>query len=147
MIPPPLLFVAAFLLGRLAQRWLGLEQVLALPPMVERIGGVVSAIAVLPALSAVILFLGHRTTIIPHRTSSALVTSGPYRFTRNPMYLSLVVLYSGVALWTSTLVAFALLPLPAWIVNRFVIPMEEAQLRKSFGAAFDKYCQGVRRWL
>ena len=146
-VPPPLLFVAAWLAGYALQRTLppGMSPGgwwLALRP----IGSVLVGAAVAFALSAMSLFAVNRTTIIPHGTSRHLVTAGPYRLTRNPMYTSLTVLYAGLSLWAGTWVALLLLPLPLLLINQFVIPFEEAQLRRTFGAEYEAYTGRVRRW-
>ena len=88
-----------------------------------------------------------RTTIIPFGTASNLITRGPYRFTRNPMYLSLVLVYIGVAGMLTLVWPLLLLPLPVVIINTIVIPFEEARLQDVFGAEFAQYCSNVRRWL
>jgi protein-S-isoprenylcysteine O-methyltransferase Ste14 len=63
------------------------------------------------------------------------------------MYVSLVVVYVGVTLWTCTWVALLLLAGPLWLLARVVIPMEEAQLSARFGEDYTNYCRRVRRWL
>jgi len=99
------------------------------------------------AVSAAGLFARYRTTIVPHGRSSTLVVRGPYRFTRNPMYLSMSIVYLGVALWTGAWLSIALLVLPLWVIDRAIIPMEERQLRERFGESYAAYGARVRRWL
>ena len=77
----------------------------------------------------------------------SLVTSGPYRFTRNPMYLGLVIVSLGVAVWVGAWPMF-LAPIAAFATCNWVhIPFEEAKMRRQFGEAFDAYAARVRRWL
>jgi len=147
-IPPPLLFVATFFVG------LGLERVVPLAgysssvaEVSRDIGLVLLAGGVLLALSCVVMFVVVRTTIIPFCSASSLITRGPYAFTRNPMYVSLVLVYLGAA---GTLVEpwpLLLLPVPVAIVGAVVIPFEEARMREAFGSAFDEYRAKVRRWI
>lgn len=147
-VPPPLLFVAAFLAG------VGLQRLLPLPPAsaplssaMHGLGAFLTGAGLALALSSVVIFLYRRTTLIPFGTAATLVIRGPYRFTRNPMYLGLVLVYLGVAGIASMPWPLLLLPLPVAIVNARVIPFEEARLRARFGAEFERYCARVRRWL
>lgn len=88
------------------------------------------------------------TQILPtSEKNDALVTSGLYHFTRNPMYLGVVTASLGVALWFGRPLMF-LTPAGVFAITNFVlIPFEEAKMHRQFGAAFDAYCKRVRRWL
>lgn len=147
VIPPPALFVISFIAG------LQIHRVLAwpLPPSVDAAGrafgiGLV-VFAGLLLLPAPALFLLRRTTIVPHRSARSLVTGGPYRITRNPMYLALTTAYVGVALWLHVAWPLALLSFPIWVLHNKVIPFEEANLERIFGAEYQAYRQRVRRWV
>lgn len=92
-------------------------------------------------------FARQKTTVIPNRPARALVLDGPFRFTRNPLYLALAFLAIGAGLWLNTWwVLILLLPAIA-LVDHFVIRREEAYLRRRFGAEYDAYTARVRRWL
>lgn len=93
------------------------------------------------------MFVLARTTLIPHGQASRLITAGPYRFTRNPMYLSLTLGYLGAAAIFLQVWPLLLLPIPVVTMNTFVIPFEEARLRECFGETFRDYCGRVRRWI
>lgn len=147
-IPPPLLFVLTFFAG------VGLQQLLPIPAppaALARLGQVVGFVllgaGILLALSCMGLFLWSRTTIIPHRNASKMITSGPYRLTRNPMYLSLALAFLGVAGILTQVWPLILLPIPVVVMHRLVIPFEEARMRDAFGESFAAYCGQVRRWL
>ncbi len=103
------------------------------------------AIAVAGALS----FRRAGTTVNPTRpdTASALVATGVYRFTRNPMYLGLLSVLAGWAAWLSNAVAFAGPLLFVLYIDRFQIVPEEKALAAKFGAAFDDYRRRTRRWI
>ncbi len=89
----------------------------------------------------------HETTIIPHEIADALVTSGIYARSRNPIYLADVVILVGLALiWGSTL-GLALAPVLGLVLERRFILPEEARLTKKFGGAFEDYRERTRRWL
>ncbi len=114
---------------------------------IELAGGVIACLGLVLALSCFILFARRRTTIMPSGHPSRLVLDGPYRFTRNPMYLALVLSYVGLCLQLGLLWAVVLLPLPWLALQRYVIPFEEARLRNEFGRQYSAYCARVRRWL
>ncbi len=114
---------------------------------IELTGGVIACLGLALAVSCFILFARRRTTIMPSGHPSRLVLDGPYRFTRNPMYLALVLSYVGLCLQLGLLWAVALLPLPWLALQRYVIPFEEARLRNEFGRQYSAYCARVRRWL
>lgn len=147
-IPPPMLFVATFFAGVGLQRLAPLTIHSASGVEACRIVGVgLLGCGVLLALSCVGMFVASRTTIIPFGTASKLVTSGPYRLTRNPMYVSLVLVYVGMVGLLVQVWPLLLLPLPVGVINVMVIPFEETRLREVFGGAFERYCADVRRWL
>ena len=92
-------------------------------------------------------FLRRRTTLNPYGHPSSLVVGGPYRFSRNPMYLTLVTVYLGGTLMLGSIWPLATLVVPLAILSRVVIPFEEARMRATFGEAYREYCSRVRRWL
>jgi protein-S-isoprenylcysteine O-methyltransferase Ste14 len=146
LIPPPILFAASFFIGYFIQR-LAIGAPHSAPGALRAIGAGLVAVALATAVPALLLFARHRTTVIPHGHPSDLVAEGPYRMTRHPMYVGLGLVYLGVALWTRVWFAIPLLPVPIFLVDRFIIPMEEERLRKRFGEAYTAYCGRVRRWL
>lgn len=100
-------------------------------------------------LTAVLMFRNNQTTVHPtqpHKASS-LVTQGIFKYTRNPMYLALLLLLVAHTLWLGT--ALALLTAFAFVayLNRFQIAVEERALRAKFGQTYLDYCQATRRWL
>jgi len=87
------------------------------------------------------------TTRVPGESSTTMVTWGPYRITRNPMYVGMVIAYLGEAGILRQVWPVVLLPLTILYLNRYVIPLEEARLHEAFGAEYDRYRERVRRWL
>jgi protein-S-isoprenylcysteine O-methyltransferase Ste14 len=144
-VPPPLFYVGAIAGGALLRR------AAALP-----IGGggmrVVAAwlfVALFAGLFAwsMVWFARQKTTFIPDKAANALVLDGPFRVTRNPLYLAMALLTIGAGLWLDTWwVPILLFPAVA-IVDRYVIAREEAYLQRRFGAEYEAYCARVRRWL
>ncbi len=100
-------------------------------------------------LAGVLAFRRAKTTVNPltPEATRTMVTSGIYRFTRNPMYLGFLIVLAGWAIYLSNMPAFALLPLFVWYMNRFQILPEERTLGAKFPDAFTEYKRSVRRWL
>ena len=88
-----------------------------------------------------------RTTVIPGRDPSALVTRGVFRFSRNPIYLGDLLLLAGISLVWQSWVGLALVPVLGWVLTRRFIRHEEARLRAAFGAEAEAWMARVRRWL
>lgn len=144
-IPPPLLYVVAFFAGVGLQRAVGLT--VRIGQVVRILGIGLLSCGVLLALYSLATFFVARTTVVPFSAASKLVTWGPYRLTRNPMYVALILAYVGVTAMTSQVLALVFLPIPIVILRAIVIPFEEERMRKCFGEAYAQYCSRVRRWL
>ena len=93
------------------------------------------------------LFRRAGTTIMPFEESSALVVEGPYRASRNPIYLGMAIALAGVAILLGTLTPWIVIPLFVIAIDRRFVVGEEAMLRARFGAAYDDYRSRVRRWI
>lgn len=87
------------------------------------------------------------TTVNPFEPASTLVTSGPFRVSRNPMYLGMVLVLFGTALLLRELLPFVIPFLFAWLIASRFIQHEEVRLHAQFGDAYEQYTQRVRRWL
>lgn len=146
-IPPPVQWlVMAALAILLARMFPGL----GFPFAGHRVLAVVLALAgVCSGIAGMAEFRRARTTIDPHRPgdASALVHAGIYRYTRNPMYLGLLLVLLGLAAWLAHVLA--LLCAAAFVagVTSFQIKPEERILRQRFGAPYEDYLRRVRRWL
>jgi protein-S-isoprenylcysteine O-methyltransferase Ste14 len=101
------------------------------------------------ALAGLFEFRRAKTTVNPltPEAATAIVTSGIYHYSRNPMYVGLLLALIGWAVWLSHLLAFALLPFFILYMNRFQIEPEERALSAKFGGLFRDYRRSVRRWL
>jgi protein-S-isoprenylcysteine O-methyltransferase Ste14 len=147
-IPVPWVFILAYLVGVVVQLYVPIPISSARVGMSARVAGIaLAAIGVLVAFSALGIFKRRHTTTIPFETPTALVTSGPYRFTRNPMYVGLTLIYIGVAGTRLETWPLIVLPLLLAYVNFQVIPVEERRLRAVFGESYEEYRARVRRWL
>lgn len=146
-IPPP---VYALLLG-FAMWFLDYQLPLLewIPAPWNLLGFVLIAAAFFMDTSSLLLFFRRHTTINPLKpqNASGLVTTGPYRFTRNPMYLGLLMILSGFATWLGSLSPFFLLPVFYLVITYWQIIPEERILEKKFGQDYLDYKQKVRRWI
>jgi protein-S-isoprenylcysteine O-methyltransferase Ste14 len=145
-VPVPWVFVLTYLLG------VALEHVLprTISPTAASIstiaGAVLFAVGALIAGWGLVLFRKAKTTTVPGKLSGKLVTWGPYRFTRNPMYVGLVLAYLGEAGLMKQIWPVVFLPLTLAYLNWTVIPLEEVKLDEAFHDEFGRYRLLVRRW-
>ncbi len=146
--PPPLLFVFGLGAGWVLHRIYPLPLLGSSTRALEVVVGWSSMLfAALLMAWAIVSFRRAHTAIIPNQPATMLVLGGPYRFTRNPMYLGLVVLYLGVSLLINSIWTLLLLPLVLFILYTAVIRREERYLAAAFGSAYQDYQTRVRRWL
>ncbi len=145
MLPPPVIYMGGLLLG------LGLHVALpftVLPQTIaQAIGFILFAPFFLLAFPAVRLMRGAGTPLRPDQPTTALITTGPFRYTRNPIYLAFASLYIGVAFLLNVLWPLVVLPIVISLINRMVIAREEAYLERKFGEAYRQYKARARRWL
>jgi len=93
------------------------------------------------------LFSRHQTGLLPGQATQRLIAEGPFRASRNPLYVGLLALYTGGALLLPTFWGLVLLPAAALLLQWGAIEPEERYLRERFGASYDDYTRRVRRWL
>jgi protein-S-isoprenylcysteine O-methyltransferase Ste14 len=146
-LPPPLVYVAAFLLGVGLQRLMPVLFAPRLETLLQGIGALVLTLGILLGPVNALMFLLRGTTLNPAQPPNRLFTGGIYRLTRNPMYIGLLLVYAGLALLHAQAWALLLIVVPTVVVDRIYIPFEEQQLTSTFGAAYLSYCKRVRRWL
>ena len=146
--PPPLLFAAALAIALVIERKIPVG---LLPAVLASYGGVLSAVLLVGggalAGSAATIFRLRHTTLSPAGEPSSLVVVGPFRWTRNPMYLSLTLVVLGAAAWGNTAWPVMLLPAPLLALEFAIIPFEERTLTDRFGDDYRAYCGRVRRWV
>ncbi len=92
-------------------------------------------------------FKKFETTVKPFETSSALITEGTFRFTRNPMYLGFELMLLGVAVFMGTVAPFIIVILFPFIIHHQFIKHEEKMLDEKFGQTWQDYKNRVRRWI
>jgi protein-S-isoprenylcysteine O-methyltransferase Ste14 len=144
-VPPPLFYIAGFLVGVAVEAVLPIDR----PPLAITILMTAIGFAGWLALdgAAMLSFNRAGTSLVPIRPSAALVTTGPYRFTRNPMYLGMAFLYLAFALGLGFVWPLIVLPLVLVAVDRLLIAREEAYLVRRFGQSYRDYLKATRRWL
>ncbi|WP_299018021.1 isoprenylcysteine carboxylmethyltransferase family protein [uncultured Photobacterium sp.] len=105
-------------------------------------------VGALLGLAGIVSFAKARTTVNPHNPhkTSKLVTSGIYRFSRNPMYLGLAIWLIAAFIYFSALSGIVMIPLFVFYMNNFQIGPEEDVLEAMFGDEYRQYCKAVRRW-
>lgn len=148
--PPPFLFVGGLLLAWLLEsrveriRFIGGD---ASTAPVETAGALMIGAGLLLIGWGMLTFVRARTAILPMRSASRLVDTGPYRLTRNPMYTGMSLIYLGSMLVLNWVWALFIFPLVIWLLYRFVISREERYLAAEFGEEYRDYCRRVRRFI
>lgn len=145
---PPILIALALLTGR-ALDWVsggalgGLVSFSGAPFL----GGVIVALALANDIWCALIFARHRTTILPHRAASHLVTVGPFRWSRNPIYVSHVAVVLGLGLLLASPFVVMLTPLLAFGLQKLSVEPEERSLLAKFGDDYRAYMARTRQWL
>jgi protein-S-isoprenylcysteine O-methyltransferase Ste14 len=146
--PPPLIYIVTFAAGILLHRKFPARSVVSLPRKLRFVlAGSLIGVALATSTQAFLTMRRAHTSIDPRQPTTAIVVDGPYRFTRNPIYLSLTLLYSGLTVLFNVLSGLLLLPIALIILQRGVIEREEKYLERKFGEQYLSYKQQVRRWL
>jgi protein-S-isoprenylcysteine O-methyltransferase Ste14 len=144
-IHPPLFFLSALLLGVVLD-----DRVRSLPVFANhhlRWAGVIPLVLGMALVaSGRITMIAQGTNVNPTQPATAIVENGPFRFTRNPLYLGLTLFYIGLSLFLNTWWSLLLL-IPVWLVMHFqVVRREEAYLQGKFGETYLAYRRRVRRY-
>jgi protein-S-isoprenylcysteine O-methyltransferase Ste14 len=98
-------------------------------------------------LQSVRLLISHNTTVEVDRNPSSLVTQCPYSYSRNPIYLGLLLIALGATITLSSISSFIAPLIFFLVVNTVIIPFEENRLQKNFGIEYERYKGSVRRWI
>jgi protein-S-isoprenylcysteine O-methyltransferase Ste14 len=145
--PPPFIYAAAVLGGYVLDLQRPFPIVRGGSGALEILALVVCVLGMALVASAIQRFRHYGTSLVPIEPTTAIAKDGPYRFTRNPMYLGLLILSCGLALAMNSIWTL-LLMVPAVIaMNLFVIAREERYLERKFGAEYVEYKKRVRRWV
>lgn len=145
LIPPPFLLAGWIGVGLVLRRFFP-------TPIMPTVagwwcGGTVIVLGLTSLFWCLRQFRVNDTAVLPYRPDSALILRGLYRFTRNPIYLSLLVIHVGTALACNSGIMVALVVPLALTLHYYVIRKEERYLTRRFGPPYEDYCRQVRRWL
>jgi len=143
--PPPLIYLGGLILGLLLHYEKPLEFI---PDSLSLLLSVILiAVSVVLVTTSIKFFAKAHTNVDVRKPTTSIVASGPYSFSRNPIYLALTFLYLGVTIWINDLWLLGML-IPVMLTIRYgVIKREEAYLEKKFGETYTQYKKSVRRWL
>ncbi len=116
-------------------------------PLAEGAGTMLAGAALALAVWAALTMVVARTPVMPRRDADALVERGPFRFSRNPIYLADLGLLAAFGLWIGSLWPILLTLILKYLLDRRFIRDEEARLEAAFGEAYRAYAARVRRWI
>jgi protein-S-isoprenylcysteine O-methyltransferase Ste14 len=142
---PPVLLVAGIAFGALLGTLLPLQ--VAIPAFLRLGGFILLAIGISFDISAIFWMSRARTNILPHKAAGALLTSGPFRVSRNPIYVGNTLALAAMGLSFSNLWYVVAAAIMAILVHHLAILREEAHLAARFGKAWDDYATRTPRWL
>ncbi len=144
--PPPLIFAALLTIGLLLQWTFPLNFITSWIPS-KLIGSILFILSGLIAVPSFILMIRNKTGIVTHKQTTALVTNGLFKFSRNPLYMSQLVGFSGIAVYFNSLWVLILLPVLYILLYLGVVLREERYLEGKFGDDYMDYKKNVRRWI
>ena len=143
--PPPLIYLGGLAVG------FGLDTLFPIAILPETLqylaGGVLIAASLALAIPMVMAFHKAGTHVDVRKPATALVTSGPFRLSRNPAYLGATLLYAGIAIAADSLWVLVLLVPVLMVMHAGVISREERYLERKFGEDYRRYKASVRRWM
>ena len=142
--PPVWLLVFMGLAWAQAETWNPLAYRSELP---TTIGCVAIAFGIILMVVSFVMFLRHKTSVVPKRIPKSIITIGPYKYSRNPIYVADVIILIGYVLTLGAVLSFLLVPAFIWVIRTRFIDGEETHIRKEFGEAYEEYCQQTRRWI
>lgn len=144
-MPPPLFFILPFLALLLLD--LALPAPFVTDPLRWELGGALVLLGIAMAVWGYVVQMRAGTSPLPERPSTAIVTDGPYRFTRNPMYVGFALATLGGAFLANSLWTLIAVPVGIVLISHFVVAREERYLARKFGEEYLSYKRRVRRWL
>lgn len=146
-IPPPLFYIATFLVAVLIQKLVPLNKDFFYTATSKIIGLIIILIGLFFNLPALRQFFKTKNTLVTIKPANSLQTAGIYSVSRNPMYISLLLFYTGLSFIIGNLWHLILLPVLFLIVQEYIIKREEKYLERRFGQQYYDYKTKVRRWL
>lgn len=146
--PPPLAFIGTLLAGWLLERWIGYPAIPLIPyGVLHKLGIIALVLGAAIILTAQGLFLRSKTDSRPWKADSNLIVDGLYRWSRNPMYLGMALVYLGITMLNDSGTQLCLLLPLLFVIQKEVIEPEERHLAGRFGEEYLAYQASVRRWI
>lgn len=145
LVRPPLVYLISLIAGALMQ--LTMPAPFLPRSVVTPFGAILIALAVVLFAWSVRTFRGSGTSVRGNKPTTIIVRTGPYRFSRNPIYLAFSLFELGIAIWADSLWLLATLAGAVAVMQYVVIPREESYLERRFGAQYFDYKGSVRRWV
>jgi len=146
-IPPPIIYALIFLLSLLLQKLFPISALFFKTRVAAVLGYLFVTFSIIFSSPAIVKFIRSKNTLITIKPANSLQTGGIYTITRNPMYLGLLFLYTGIAFFAGNLWTFILIPVVVIIITTYVIGREEKYLLDAFGQDYTSYKIKVRRWI
>ena len=147
MLPAPVIYLGALALSVVAKLLFRSALLPSALAGVRRLGGVKLLLGGLALMGwSLKAMRQHGTSPIPEQPTTALVEDGPFRYSRNPIYLGMTMIYTGITLLLNNLWGIVLLPAVLTAMRRGVIEREEEYLMERFGKSYADYMRRVRRW-
>lgn len=143
---PPVWLIAFAALAWAQARYMALGLSLE-SGLTDLLSGVLIGGGLLMAVLAIVEFRRHKTTVIPHETPTAMVQTGIYKRSRNPIYVGDVLILAGLILRFDAVLSLVLVPVFVWVLERRFILPEEDRLRRQFRTDFARYERKTRRWI
>ncbi len=144
-IPPPLMFLAALLIGLWIDSAWASGQMASLP--ITLYGGIITLGGVALLIFSSRWYKRVGSNIEPWKPTTAIIKTGVYRYSRNPIYLGMAVVQAGLAIAAASYAALVTLAICMVIIQVYVIAREETYLENKFGAEYTDYKRSVRRWI
>ncbi|MES2989676.1 MAG: isoprenylcysteine carboxylmethyltransferase family protein [Pseudomonadota bacterium] len=146
--PPPLAFIGTLLAGWVLERWIGYPAIPVIPyGLLYKLGMLALVLGAAIILTAQGLFLRSKTDSRPWKADQNLIFDGVYKWSRNPMYLGMALVYLGLTMLNDSGTQLCLLLPLMFVIQKEVIEPEEAYLARTFGEPYLEYQARVRRWI
>ncbi|MEC4677007.1 MAG: isoprenylcysteine carboxylmethyltransferase family protein [Nitrospirota bacterium] len=145
--PPPLIFAALLILGLLIHRAFPVRFLPDMYAVRQAVGIFLLIVPTVLSVLSLITLWKRNTTVGFNKPTAEIVNDGPFRFTRNPLYVSLLLFYCGIAVLLNSLWFILLLPVMFVVIDRGVVRREEKYLEQKFGEEYLRYKKSVRRWI
>jgi protein-S-isoprenylcysteine O-methyltransferase Ste14 len=146
-VPPPVIFFVFLILGYAANRIMPFDFIFSAWIVRLLVGTPILIVSGIIAFTAAIVMIKNKTSINYNNPTTKFLSKGPFGFTRNPLYLSLLLLMCGIAVTTNSLWYFIFLIIMFFIFNFGIVAREERYLTKCFGDEYIQYKNNVRRWI